>query len=124
MPTESEANQSTTNKQLEGILRNKKKERGTLIDFNSIEVPKDNEEILDNESFYLNTIDLELVECLASLPPINPTTIENIVNHQSRDQTLRRAPLDNPDQYQHQEIQRMDIVRRTEGHNQWKIALP
>ena len=53
----SESNWSTTNKRL-GILRKKgKKERGTLIDFNSIEVPKDNEEILDNENFYLNTID-------------------------------------------------------------------
>ena len=49
MSSEAEANRSTTNKQ--------KKERGTLIDFNSIEVPKDNEEILDNENFYLNTID-------------------------------------------------------------------
>ena len=94
-----------------------------MIDFNSIEVPKDNEEILDNEIFYLNTIDPELAECLANLLPINPTTIENIVNHQSRDPILRRAPLDNPDQYQHQEIQRMDVVCRTEG-NQWKIALP
>ena len=81
-------------------------QKGRLIDFNQIAVPKDDEDILDGESFFL--ADLEIQECLLNLPPLaelyNPITITNIVNHQSKDLALLRLIVRDPDHYMQETI--------------------
>ena len=78
--------------------------KGHTIDFHNIKLPKDNEEILDGETFLIEAKQMvaqalhqeddncesfyfELQECLINLPPLevmdNPITVNNIVNHQS-----------------------------------------
>lgn len=74
--------------------------KGKRVDFTNMEVPKDDEEILDGESFYHQ----EIEECLLNLPPLaemrNPITIGNIINHQAKDIELQRKLMTNPDEYQ------------------------
>ena len=69
--------------------------KGTLIDFNDIEMQKDTEEILEGETFFAANENEKLIECFLNLPPleemINPITIVNITNHQSRDFRLHQA---------------------------------
>ena len=107
--------------------------RRRQIDFNNINLPKDDEEILDgetflsiaqkfvesiiskqekeinNESFYK-----ELQECLLNLPPLeemdNPITTSNIVNHQSTDLPLQQKILSDPAHYQHEEIEEYEVI--------------
>ena len=59
--------------------------KGRLINFKDIKLPKDNEEILDGETLFQET----LKECLLNLPTLttdeNPSTIRNIANNQARD---------------------------------------
>ena len=87
-------------------------QKGRLIDFNNIAVPKDDEDILDNESFFL--ADLEIQECLLNLPPLaelhNPVTIINIVNHQMKDLPLMRLVVRDPDHYFQETIHRYEVV--------------
>ena len=71
---------------------------GTRIDFNNIEMQKDTEEILEGETFFAANESYKLIECFLNLPPleemINPITIINIINHQSRDLRLQRAVIE------------------------------
>ena len=107
--------------------REQQAEGGTAIDFENIVVPKDDEEILDDETFQIDTFTTrnenyyatfreipELMECYLNLleldvMPANPTTITNIINHQMRDRYLRMITLTN-NQYDHHEIQGQDVV--------------
>ena len=67
--------------------------KGTLIDFNNIEMQKDTEEILEGEIFLAANKSYKLIKCFLNLPPleemINPITIINIIDHQSRDLRLQ-----------------------------------
>ena len=112
--------------------------KGKPIDFNQIKLPKDDEEILDGETFQsearailqaiLNkqiaeeednssrnceTFYQELKECLLNLPPLkimdNPITINQIINHQARDLPLQRKIMSDPDNYQHQGLSLIHI---------------
>ena len=68
--------------------------KGRRVDFHKIAAPKDEEEILDGEAFFLDVQDQEVQECLVNLPPLpdlpNPITINNIINHQARDIPLQQ----------------------------------
>ena len=128
--------------------------KGKLIDFNSIKLPQDNEEIIDGETF-LNiaqqivtgctqatersldtnqnneTFYIELRECLLNLPPLdvmdNPITINNIVNHQSSDLSLLNKVITDSHDFRHEEIEGYEVVHfRTfdEGSEIWKIVIP
>ena len=100
-----------------------------LINFNKINSPKDEEEILEGETFLNLAQDLvssiiqrkesdntrksesfntELKECLLNLPLLkameNPITISNIVNHQATNLPLQRKIITNLDMFQHEEL--------------------
>ena len=104
-----------------------RQQKGRLIDFNKIEVPKEDENILDDESFFL--ADLEIQECLLNLPPLaelhNPITITNIVNHQAKDLPLMLLLVKDPDHYSQETIQHYEvIVYSKDANRQWKIVIP
>ena len=94
---------------------------GKLIDFNNIKLPKDEEEIINGETFLVTAQRIceriiqeeerdsllnnesfyqELCKCLLNLPPFkemdNPIMINNIVNHQARDLPLQHKILTDP----------------------------
>ena len=75
--------------------------KGTLIDFEGIEVPKDDQEI-DGESFVCVS-DTAIAECLLNLPPLtemnNLITHTNIVNHQGSDLQLQQKTIQYADHY-------------------------
>ena len=101
---------------------------GTLIDFNNIEMQKDTEEILEGETFFAANEDNKLIECFLNLPPleemINPITIINIINHQSRDLRLQRTVREDG-RYSHQEMERYEVICYTSLETrQWKIVIP
>ena len=127
--------------------------RGRQIDFNKIKLPKDDEEILEGETFLSTAhrlceaiIDQEFIEssdndeafqnelheCLLNLPPLeemdNPITINNIVNHQSTDLPLQRKIIADPGNYQHREIEGYEVIHsrspNLEGDPIWKITIP
>ena len=56
--------------------------KGNIINSKDIKLPKDNEEILDGETFFQEALE----ECLLNLPTLtmgeNPITIRNIANQQ------------------------------------------
>ena len=108
---------------------------GKLIDFNIINFPKDDEEIIEGETFLLaahkvcesiineQTTDLinnnesfyqELRECLPNLLPLeemdNPITTNNIVNHQATNVPLQPKIISDPAHYQHQEIKGYEVI--------------
>ena len=108
---------------------------GHLIDFKNISIPKDDEEILDGETFLniackLVTAALptteqsnfkndesyynELGECLLNLPSLeemeNPITITNIVNHQATDLSLQQKIMSNPDFFCHEESEGFEVI--------------
>jgi len=102
-------------------------QKGRLIDFNQIAVPKDDEDILDGESFFL--ADIEIQDCLLNLPPLaelyNPITITNIVNHQSKDIELMKLIIRDSDHYMQETIHRHEvIVYSKEADRNWKIVIP
>ena len=123
--------------------------KGRPIDFNKIILPKDNEEILEGETFLAtaqriceeivnNQFELdnnyndesfyqELQECLMNLPPLeemdNPITINNIVNHQSTDLPLQRKILSDPHHYQHIEIEGYEVIH-SGSDTEWKVCIP
>ena len=127
--------------------------RGRSIDFNNIKLPKDNEEILEGETFLAAARDFcetiinndepnvnvndesfyqELQECLMNLPPLeemdNPITINNIVNHQATDLPLQRKILTDPQHHQHFEIEGYEVIHTRapvmDREEIWKIAIP
>ena len=78
-----------------------KQGKGTLINFQNINIPKDDEEILDGETFFQ-----AVEECLLNLLGLNeggenPLTIHNIFNHQQQDRTLMIRAHSHEDLYQH-----------------------
>ena len=106
---------------------------GFIVNFHNIKLPKDNEEILEGETFLSKArqivIDallqeeseannklyyLELQECLLNLPPLevmdNPITINKIVNHQSTDLPLLNKIITNPYNYKHEEMEGYKVV--------------
>ena len=80
-----------------------------LINLKDIKIPKENEEILDGETFFQEALE----ECLLNLPKLttgeNPITIRNISNHQARDIPLQMACRDG-NWYNHREMHNMDIA--------------
>ena len=117
---------------------------GTTIYFKIIIVTKDDEDIMDGETFHIDTYTTtnesyyatfmeipELMEWFLNLPaldfmPDNPTTITNIINHQMRDQDLIIINLTN-NQYAHHEIQGQDVViyyPDEQDRLNWNIAIP
>ena len=128
--------------------------RGKLIDFNNIKLPKDDEEIIDGETFLSilerasetiineETNDVsknsesfyqELKECLLNLPPLEemdiPITTNYIVNHQSTDLLpLQRKIIEDPAHFQHQEIEGYEVMHARSpdinGDPIWKIVIP
>ena len=127
--------------------------QGKLIDFNNIQLPKDEEEIIEGETFLSiahkfcesiiheqeldssnnnDSFYQELQECLLNLPPLeemdNPIITNNIVNHQSTDLPLQRKIISDPEHYQHQEIEGYEVIytrsQDINGDVIWKIALP
>lgn len=103
--------------------------KGKLVDFSKLEVPKDEEEILDGESFFR---DNELADCFLNLPPMaemyNPITIENIVNHQAKDVKLQHLLITKDREYQHKEFQQFEVICHlptgSNEQNNWKIVIP
>ena len=65
-------------------INNGRKRKGTLIDFNSLNVPKD-DIVIDDEVFTTIDEDNELIDCLLNLPQLdymeNPINMTNIFNH-------------------------------------------
>ena len=122
---------------------------GRFIDFNNIDIPKDDEEILEGETFLNTAKDLvaqvlktnkrstnnnessqiKLCKCLLNLPPLeamdNPITISNIVNHQSTDLPLQRKIISDPHFFCHKEIEGYEVIHtRPREDDIWKIAIP
>ena len=126
---------------------------GKHIDFKKIKLPKDDEEILDGETFLSTAhwicetiiheqeqelfsndeaFHKELHECLLNLPPLeemdNPITINNIVNHQATDLPLQQKIMSDPVNYQHQEVEGYKVIHSKspdlEGEPVWKIVIP
>ena len=111
--------------------------KGKLIDFKSIQLPKDNEEIIDGETFnaeaFVQSIvkqieernyeshHKELMECLLNLPPLevmdNPITINQIINHQARDIPLQKKIMSDPDRYQHHGMQGYEVIYKVEDNS-------
>ena len=59
----------------------------------------------------------------------NPITINQIINHQAEDLPLRRMIINDPANYQHQEMQGYKVVCKIEtsiesGSSIWKIIIP
>ena len=125
------------------VDREQQAKGGTTIDFKNIEVPKDDEEIMDGENFHIDTYTTtnesyyttfmeisELMECYLNLPaldftPANTTNITTIINHQMRYVDLRMITLTN-NQYAHHEIQGQDVViyyPDKQDPLNWKIAI-
>ena len=124
--------------------------KGRLIDFHRIKLPKDNEEILDGETFLIEakqivmtslrqealesndeSFYIELQECLLNLPPLdvmdNPITVNNIVNHQSTDLPLLNKIITEPYDYRHEEMEGYEVIHSRafeDGSEVWKIAIP
>ena len=105
--------------------------KGRPIDFNKIAALKDNEEILDGESFFFDVEDREVQDCLANLTPLqemhNPLTINNIMNHQAKDVALLQMIMKDPDHYQHETMQQREIIVFIKDPSQpkeWKIVIP
>ena len=98
-------------------------------------MPKDDEEIIDGETFLSiahklcesiipkQELDIhnndesfyqELRECLLNLPPLeeidNLITTNNIVNHQSTDLPLQRKIQSEPEHYQHHKIEGYEVI--------------
>ena len=117
--------------------------KGKLNDFNSIQLPKDDEEILDGETFSAEAQaraivqallkehhnkseerindskqNNELKECLLNLPSLDvmdsPITINQIINHQVRDIPLQQSIMRDPDNYQHQGMQGYEVICKVE----------
>ena len=69
--------------------------KGHINNFKYIKLPKDNEEILDGDTFFQESLE----ECLLNLPTLatgeNPITIRNIANHQARYIPLQMTCRDN-----------------------------
>merc|ERR1712214_256032 len=104
--------------------------KGRRLDFHKIAAPKDKEEVLDGELFFFDVDeDQELQECLANLPPLdeemhNPVTINNIINHQSKDVALIQMVLKDPDHFSHKTIQQKDVIAFTRSpEDPWKIII-
>ena len=102
-------------------------DKGTLIDFEGIEVPKDDQEI-DGESFVC-VPDTAISECLLNLPPLikmnNPITITSIVNHQGSDLPLQQKRIQDSDHYEHQEFQQFDVICfKATNDELWSIGIP
>ena len=101
--------------------------KGTLIDFEGIEVPKDDQEI-DGERFVCVPY-MAIVECLLNIPSLtemyNPITITNIVNHQGSELPLQQKIIQDADHYEHQEFQKFDvIVFKAKNDELWRIFIP
>ena len=111
--------------------------KGRTIDFHNIKLPKDNEEILEGETFLIEARQIltealcqadlrssaedndesfytELQECLLNLPPLNvmenPITIRNIVNHQSTDLSLLNKIITDPHNFRHEEMEGYKVI--------------
>ena len=120
-----------------------------LINFNNIDIPKDEGENLEGETFLNIAKDLvawaiqttksitkngesfytDLRECLLSLPPLetmdNPITISNIVNHQSTHLPLERKIHSDPNYFQHEELEGYEVIHtRSWEDDIWKITIP
>ena len=57
----------------------------------------------------------------------NPVTINNIINHQSKDVALIQMVLKDPDHFSHQSIQQKDVIAFTKNPadwDTWKIVIP
>ena len=94
-----------------------------LIHFKDIKRPKENEEILDGETFFQEASE----ECLLNLPTLptgkNPITIRDTANHQSRDIPLQMACRDS-NRYNHIEMHNTYFFCFTANPGeQWKIVL-
>ena len=124
--------------------------KGRLVDFHNIKLPKDNEEILDGETFLSEAKQIvinalieeastsndesfyqDLEECLLNLPPLetmdNPITINNIVNHQSSDTPLMNKIINDPYNYRHEEMEGFEVIHSRsfeDGMEIWKIEIP
>ena len=98
-------------------------DKGNIINFKDIKLPKDNEDILDGEKLFQESLE----ECLLNLPTLNtgenPITIRNIANHQARDIPLQMA-CRYGNQYNHREMHNMDVACfNANPGEQWKIVL-
>ena len=101
--------------------------KGTLIDLEGIEVPKDDQEI-DEESFVC-VPDTAIAECLLNLPTLiemnNPITITNIVNQQGSDLTLQQKIIQYADHNEHQEFQQFYVICcKATNDELWRIVIP
>ena len=63
--------------------------KGHLINFKDIKLPKNNEEILDGETLFQESLKECLLNLLSLTTGENPITIGNIANHQARDIPLQ-----------------------------------
>jgi len=111
-------------------INNNSKRTGTPIDFNTIEVPKD-EFIIDDEAFISIDEDNDLMECLLNLPPLqemqNPISMQNIRNHQLQDIQLIQQHNGNPILYPMQTMNGINVITMRSDPQQptlWKIYLP
>ena len=98
--------------------------KGHLINFKDLKLPKDNEEILDGETFFQEALEEYLLNLSTLATGENPITIRNIANHQERDIPLQMDYRDG-NRYNHRETHNMDVACFTANTGeQWKIVLP
>ena len=69
--------------------------KGHLINFKDIKLTKENEEILDGDTFFQEVLEAFLLNLPKLTTGENPITIRNIANHQARDIPLQMACRDN-----------------------------
>ena len=65
--------------------------KGHLVNFKDLKLPKDNEEILDGETFFQEALEEYLLNLSTLTTGENPITIRNIAYRQERDIPLQMA---------------------------------
>ena len=94
-PTEEKGNLTVTGK---------RKRSGTIIDFNNLNATRNDDMILEDETFFNNISDIEqhsniednneLIDCFLNLPTTDelpdPISLQNIWNHQRQDDGLMK----------------------------------
>ena len=123
---------------MDGPSQGKSENKGNLINFKTIEVPKDEEDIFMTESIptllpsICSNNDTDVIELFMNLPQLAempcPTTVDNIQFHQARDASLMQITMVQPQRYPIKSINGKNLIcyRRdpTLAEGDWKIYIP
>ena len=129
-PTDEKGNLTVTQK------RNRS---GTIIDFNNLNATRNDDMILEEETFFNNISDIEqhsnieddneLIDCFLNLPTLdgspNPISLQNIWNHQHQDNGLMKLVQAAPSKFPVKIISNVPLITVPGKHpDDWKILIP